>query len=95
MKAIIHLADGVLVATLENGMRLAHEDAQHLGDLLWVNQVTFTEVTMLNWHEDSERSPLVGQKIALLQRLRLHEQSLSDRADGSCDMPAGAGINSG
>lgn len=76
MRAIIHLAEDVLVAEREDGLRLSHADAAQLADLLRVNDVTSSEISMIDWHEDAEHAPLSGHKVAIYQRLRLHEQSL-------------------
>lgn len=75
MKARIQLSEDLLIADLENGARLQHADAIQLANLLWANQVTSSEVSMVDWHESSDRAPLSGQRIAIYQRLRLYEQS--------------------
>lgn len=79
MRATIYLANDALVAEREDGLRLSHADAAQLADLLWANDVTSSEVFMVDWHEDAERAPLSGQKVVVYQRLRLHEQSLEQR----------------
>jgi hypothetical protein len=79
MKAKIHLAGDMLVAKLESGSRLSNIDTNLLADLLWAQNVTASEVTTVDWHEDADRAPLNGQKVAIYQRLRLHERSLEDR----------------
>jgi hypothetical protein len=76
VRARIYLIDDVLVAECESGLHLSHADATELAELLWVNDVTSEEVSMIDWHEDVERAPLSGQKMAIYQRLRLHEHSL-------------------
>ena len=80
MRATIYLANDILVAEREDGLRLSHVDALQLADLLWANDVTWSEVFMIDWHENAERAPLSGQKVAVYQRLRLHEQSLEQRS---------------
>lgn len=80
MRATIYLANDILVAEREDGLRLSHTDAVQLADLLWANDVTSSEVFMIDWHEDAERAPLSGQKVVVYQRLRLHEQSLEQRS---------------
>jgi hypothetical protein len=75
VKARIFLADDVLIADCDNGLRLRNADAVQLADLLWANDVTAPEVFMIDWHQDAERAPLSGQRVAIYQRLRLHEQS--------------------
>ena len=67
--------DDQLVAELANGVLFSHVDAVCLADWLWNQGVTVSEVLLIDWHEDAERAPLSGQKIALFQRLRLHERS--------------------
>lgn len=76
MRARIYFADDMLVAEREDGLCLLHADAVQLADLLWVSNVTSSEISMIDWHEDAERAPLSGQKVAVYQRLRMHEQSL-------------------
>ena len=76
MRARIYLIDDVLVAECEGGLHLSHADATELADLLWANDVTSEEVSMVDWHEDAERAPLSGHKMAIYQRLRLHGHSL-------------------
>lgn len=80
MRVTIYLANDILVAEREDGLRLSHTDAVQLADLLWANDVTSSEVFMIDWHEDAERAPLSGQKVVVYQRLRLHEQSLEQRS---------------
>ena len=80
MNATIYLANDTLVAECGDGLLLSHTDAVQLADLLWANAVTSSEVFMIDWHEDPERAPLSGQKVAVYQRLRLHEQSLEQRS---------------
>lgn len=80
VRTTIYLANDVLVAEREDGLRLSHADAVQLADLLWENDVTSSEVFMIDWHEDAERAPLSGQKVVIYQRLRLHEQSLELRS---------------
>ena len=79
VKTTIYLANDILVAEREDGLRLSHTDAVQLANLLWENDVTSSEVFMIDWHEDAERAPLSGQKVAFYQRLRLHEKSLEQR----------------
>lgn len=67
--------DDQLVAELSGEERLSHADAICLADLLWSRGVTASEVEMLDWHQDADRAPRSGQKIAVYQRLRLLEQS--------------------
>lgn len=78
MKARIYLANDVLIADLEDGTHVRHLDAVELADLLWGRHVKFSEVTMVDWHENADLAPMSGQKIAIYQRLRLHEQSTLD-----------------
>ena len=80
MRATIYLTNDILVAEREDGLCFSHADALQLADLLWANDVTSSEVFMIDWHEDAERAPLSGQKVAIYQRLRLHEQSLEQRS---------------
>lgn len=80
VRATIYLANDVLVAQREDGLRLSHADAVQLADLLCANHVTSSEVFMIDWHEDAELAPLSGQKVAIYQRLRLHEQLLEQRS---------------
>lgn len=80
VRTTIYLANDILVAEREDGLRLSHADAVQLADLLWENDVTSSEVFMIDWHEDAERAPLSGQKVVIYQRLRLHEQSLEQRS---------------
>lgn len=75
MNAKIFLDKDELVAELPDNVRLSHVDAVCLADLLWSKGVTVSDVIMVDWHEDANRSPLSGQKIAIYQRLRLLEQS--------------------
>lgn len=75
MNAKIFLDDDQLVALLPGEERLSHVDAICLADMLWRRGVTVSEVEMLDWHEDADRAPTSGQKIAVYQRLRLLEQS--------------------
>ena len=63
VRARIYLVDDALVADCESGLRLSHSDATELADLLWTNDVTSEEVSMIDWHEDVERAPLTGHKI--------------------------------
>lgn len=74
MKAKIFLDGDLLVAELD-GLRLCHADAVGLADMLWTHRVTSSEVSMIDWHQDADLAPLSGQRIAIYQRLRLHEQS--------------------
>lgn len=76
MRATIYLANDILVAEREDGLSLSHVDAVQLADLLWANDVTCSEVFMIDWHENAKRAPLSGQKVAIYQRLRLYEQPL-------------------
>ena len=80
MRVTIYLSNDILIAESEDGLRLSHADAVQLADLLWANDVTSAEVFMIDWHEDAERAPLSGQKVAIYQRLRLHEHSLEQRS---------------
>lgn len=80
VRTTIYLTNDILVAEREDGLRLSHADAIQLADLLWENDVTSSEVFMIDWHEDAERAPLSGQKVVIYQRLRLHEQSLEQRS---------------
>lgn len=80
MRVTIYLANDILVAERDDGLRLSHADAVELTDLLWENDVTSSEVFMIDWHEDAESAPLSGQKVAIYQHLRLHEQSLEHRS---------------
>ncbi|MRW88396.1 hypothetical protein GJ699_00160 [Duganella sp. FT80W] len=75
MKAQIKLSGDLLVASLEDGSTLQHEDATKLADLLWANNVTAADVTMIDWHQDADAALLGGQKVAIFHRLRLHEQA--------------------
>ena len=75
MKARVYLEGTVLYADLENGLRLSHADAVELADQLWTHDVKHDEVSLLDWHEDPDRAPLTGQKIAIHARLRLHGNS--------------------
>lgn len=75
MNAKIFLDDDQLVAELPGEERVAHADAVCLADILWARGVTVSEVEMLDWHEDADRAPTSGQKIAVYQRLRLLEKS--------------------
>ena len=75
MNAKIFLDDGQLVAELPGEERVSHADAVCLADMLWTRGVTVSEVEMLDWHQDANRAPTSGQKIAVYQRLRLLEQS--------------------
>jgi len=74
LNAKIFLDDDQLVAMLPGEERLSHADAICLADMLWTRGVAVTEVEMLDWHEDADRAPTSGQKIAVYQRLRLLEQ---------------------
>lgn len=76
MRARIYYLNNLLVAEREDGLRLSHVDAVQLADLLWVNNVKSSEIYMIDWHEAPEYAPLSGHKVAVFQRLRLHEQSL-------------------
>ncbi|WP_139178100.1 hypothetical protein [Janthinobacterium sp. OK676] len=78
MKARIYLADGMICADLENGSQLVHTDAVELADQLWALNVAHDEVRLVDWHEDPDRAPLAGQKIAIHARLRLHENGYPD-----------------
>ena len=80
MRATIYLANDILVAEREDGLRLSHADAVQLADLLCENDVTSSEVFMIDWHEDAERAPLAGQKVAIYQCLRMYEQWLEQRS---------------
>lgn len=75
VKAQIHLSGNVLVAALGDGSILQHWDASKLADLLWANNVTAADVTMIDWHQNADTAPLGGQKVAIYHRLRLHEQA--------------------
>jgi len=67
--------DDQLVAELATGMRFSHVDAVCLADWLWQQGVTASEVLITDWHQDKDHAPGSGQRIAVYQRLRLHEGS--------------------
>jgi len=75
VRAKIFLDGDFLVGELDDGHRLSHADAESLADLLWTHGVTSAQVLMIDWHQDAARAPMSGQRIAIYQRLRLHEQS--------------------
>ena len=75
MRALVYLSGNMLHADLENGVQLSDTDAIELADQLWSHDVRHNDVSLIDWHEDADRAPLSGQKIAIHSRLRLQENS--------------------
>jgi hypothetical protein len=73
MKATLRLADGELVALLEDGRELKNFDAERLAGLLWNSGVSASELEAVDWHTDVMSAPTSGQKIAIFSRLRKYE----------------------
>jgi hypothetical protein len=73
MKATLRLADGELVALLEDGRELKNFDAEILAGLLWNSGVSASELEAVDWHTDVMSAPTSGQKIAIFSRLRKFE----------------------